>query len=259
MPPEAEFESCTLEASTGGPHLLITAGVHGDEFAPMQAVRRLATLLSGIPLWALQLPAAAEPVTVAGLGERLARCASRVQPEGPVRLLGFCFGGLVAYEAACCLEKAGRKVELLVLIDAFNPAWKRSATALERAAAFAKMSVRRVGPHLNRLASTDWRGRLEYLRTRAGAFVNTATERPNAYRQALGAYTPSAPLCAPALLFEMDGRRLHAPLLGWQRWLTGSAKLKRIPFETRGSLSARCAPLVARGLIEEIGSPPTTS
>ncbi|MCL6501518.1 MAG: succinylglutamate desuccinylase/aspartoacylase family protein [Pirellulales bacterium] len=45
MPPEAEFESCTLEASTGGPHLLITAGVHGDEFAPMQAVRRLATLL----------------------------------------------------------------------------------------------------------------------------------------------------------------------------------------------------------------------
>ena len=31
----------TIEGSTDGPHLLITGGVHGDEFEPMTAIRRL--------------------------------------------------------------------------------------------------------------------------------------------------------------------------------------------------------------------------
>jgi predicted deacylase len=37
----------TIEAPAAGPHVVITAGVHGDEFEPMAAVRRLIQILPG--------------------------------------------------------------------------------------------------------------------------------------------------------------------------------------------------------------------
>jgi acyl-CoA synthetase (AMP-forming)/AMP-acid ligase II/thioesterase domain-containing protein/acyl carrier protein len=42
-----------------------------------------------------------------------------VQPEGPYRLLGNSFGGLVVYEIALQLQAAGHPVELLALIDTY--------------------------------------------------------------------------------------------------------------------------------------------
>lgn len=41
-----------------------------------------------------------------------------VQPTGPYRLLGWSFGGLVAFEMAAQLERAGERVELLAVLDA---------------------------------------------------------------------------------------------------------------------------------------------
>ncbi|MEF8795698.1 MAG: amino acid adenylation domain-containing protein [Salinivenus sp.] len=43
-----------------------------------------------------------------------------VQPEGPYRLAGHCYGGLVAYEIAQRLRREGQTVELLVMFDAPN-------------------------------------------------------------------------------------------------------------------------------------------
>ncbi|GAA3570944.1 hypothetical protein GCM10022222_63780 [Amycolatopsis ultiminotia] len=45
----------------------------------------------------------------------------RIQPEGPYRLLGWSFGGLVAHEAARLLQDSGQEVSLLALVDAFPP------------------------------------------------------------------------------------------------------------------------------------------
>ncbi len=42
----------------------------------------------------------------------------RFQPDGPYRLLGSCFGGVVAYEMARQLRAAGADVDLVVLINA---------------------------------------------------------------------------------------------------------------------------------------------
>src|SRR5688500_15264635 len=39
------FDVHTIRGRRDGPHLLITAGVHGDEWEPMIVVRRLATTL----------------------------------------------------------------------------------------------------------------------------------------------------------------------------------------------------------------------
>ena len=46
-----------------------------------------------------------------------------LQPEGPYFLGGFCFGGLLAWEAAQQLSKAGEEVALLILIQTMNPAF----------------------------------------------------------------------------------------------------------------------------------------
>jgi predicted deacylase len=40
-----ELQAICLEGKAAGPHLLITGGVHGDEFEPMVAIRRLAAQL----------------------------------------------------------------------------------------------------------------------------------------------------------------------------------------------------------------------
>jgi pristinamycin I synthase-3/4 len=45
-----------------------------------------------------------------------------VQPTGPYRLLGWSFGGLVAFEMAVQLERAGEQVDLLALLDALPAA-----------------------------------------------------------------------------------------------------------------------------------------
>ena len=42
-----------------------------------------------------------------------------IQPEGPYRLLGASFGGIVVYEMALQLEAAGAEVELLALLDSY--------------------------------------------------------------------------------------------------------------------------------------------
>jgi thioesterase domain-containing protein len=42
-------------------------------------------------------------------------------PDGPYYLIGFSFGGVLAYEMAVQLQKAGKKVPFLVLIDTYSP------------------------------------------------------------------------------------------------------------------------------------------
>ena len=71
-----------------------------------------------------------------------------VCPEGPYHLLGFSFGGLVAYEIAQQLKAAGAEVGLLGMLDTRQPELMRG--------------VRTKGPIVKRVF---WRMKLLYLRT----------------------------------------------------------------------------------------------
>lgn len=46
MQDHIELQKKVIDGDSSGPHLLITGGVHGDEFEPMAAIRRLIDLLS---------------------------------------------------------------------------------------------------------------------------------------------------------------------------------------------------------------------
>ncbi|MFJ7905259.1 amino acid adenylation domain-containing protein [Streptomyces sp. NPDC096198] len=59
--------------------------------------------------------------TVEELAERYLQEIGEVAPEGPRLLAGWSFGGVVAYEMAVRLERAGRPVEALILLDSPVP------------------------------------------------------------------------------------------------------------------------------------------
>ncbi len=88
----------------------------------------LARALGGRPVTGIQFPAALEPLlgspgalTVERLAAHYVEELCRAQPSGPFRLAGWSLGGAVAFEVARRLTAAGRRVELLALLDAPAP------------------------------------------------------------------------------------------------------------------------------------------
>jgi thioesterase domain-containing protein len=63
------------------------------------------------------------------LAQELVREIRRVQPSGPYRLGGFCYGSIVAFEAARILCANGERVSLLALIDSNGPGFPRYVTS----------------------------------------------------------------------------------------------------------------------------------
>ncbi|MFE3194159.1 non-ribosomal peptide synthase/polyketide synthase [Nocardia sp. NPDC059240] len=73
------------------------------------------------PVYGLQLPHLTESATGPGSVEQLARRYIRemkaVQPHGPYHLLGWSLGGLIAYEMAAQLTRAGERIAVLAMLD----------------------------------------------------------------------------------------------------------------------------------------------
>ncbi|WP_186056707.1 alpha/beta fold hydrolase [Burkholderia gladioli] len=85
------------------------------------------------PLECLPCPPldARRPATLEGLAMHYAQALVERQPEGPYRLAGWSFGGILAYEVAMQLVGRDRDIEFLAMIDANLPG---SATARRIAA-----------------------------------------------------------------------------------------------------------------------------
>ncbi|MFD7552241.1 amino acid adenylation domain-containing protein [Streptomyces sp. NPDC059816] len=75
-----------------------------------------------IPLFGLQARGLSEPGNLPGSVEEVAddciEAMLRVQPQGPYRLMGHSFGGIVAHAVAARLAERGQRVELMVCLDA---------------------------------------------------------------------------------------------------------------------------------------------
>jgi amino acid adenylation domain-containing protein len=80
---------------------------------------------SGIPLYALQargLDGKTDFATsLPGMAEDCIEQIRTVQPNGPYRLLGWSFGGMVAHEVAVRLQAAGDEVSALIILDFYPP------------------------------------------------------------------------------------------------------------------------------------------
>lgn len=85
----------------------------------------------------------------------------RVRPDGPVGLVGYSFGGYVAYEIARVLQAAGREIHLLGILDTRVPG------ALRRRRLLARLGVHR--ERWSRLGAAErWRYLGDLARRRVG-------------------------------------------------------------------------------------------
>ncbi|MCW1924051.1 amino acid adenylation domain-containing protein [Luteolibacter arcticus] len=164
-----------------------------------------------------------------------------VQPRGPYRIAGFCFGGNLAAEIAAQLADAGEEIELLCLLESsppratrsYNPwfrlaTWRRILSRLpgrvkslmmrdtEVALRRLKMKQRAAASGMNRLSGKDGipdiRGILDL-----DVLDPESQERAMLHWDALHLHEPRLPRAKRIVLIRADddGWLPRAPTLGW--------------------------------------------
>lgn len=86
------------------------------------------------PIYGLQAPGVAHDVPYATSIEEMAAdyvsAIRRIQPQGPYHLLGWSFGGVVAYAMACRLRQIGERVALLGIMDSYPSTDERQSSPM---------------------------------------------------------------------------------------------------------------------------------
>jgi len=184
----------------------------------------------------------------------------RAAPSGPLRLAGYCHGGLAALETAHRLERAGRRVEKVALIDVYSLNARPSLRALDRLAAVAGQFVPGAwGARIRRsamaslwvLASHLLRGDLQILartsRTlRSGTMRAWDDSQRTAYFRAMARYRP-APVRAGivCLLCEDYAGRKEYAAAPWRR-LAPVVRAETLPGEHNTCVSRHLGALAER-------------
>lgn len=86
------------------------------------------------PIYGLQAPGVGHDVPYAASIEEMAEdyvnTIQRIQPQGPYHLLGWSFGGVVAYAMACRLQQMGECVALLGIMDSYPSTEERQSAPM---------------------------------------------------------------------------------------------------------------------------------
>ena len=136
-PTPAEL-AAALSGDAGGssaldPVLTLRGSVSGSDAAPLFVIHpaiglswSFASLLpyvdEGRAVYGLQNPALSGQRPASSIGELAADYARRIREiagHGPYRLLGWSLGGIIAQEVAVTLQRAGERVEQLILLDSY--------------------------------------------------------------------------------------------------------------------------------------------
>ncbi len=171
------------------------------------------------------------------------------RPHGPYHLAGYSLGGVIAFEMAQQLRRAGEPVGLVAFFDTFNPARRGRRLSF----------TERIEMNRQFLASLDWAGKTRLLAWRAGGKVVAVFQRERgrvkswaarllaerghelrgelhhirgreAHVRALRKYIP-APYPGPVLLFVADNPPTGYEFLehrGWDGLTGGGLEAHRI-------------------------------
>lgn len=186
------------------------------------------------------MPAGSLPEMAAVLLEAL----RGVQPQGPYCLAGWSLGGVLAYEMAQQLTRAGEKVALLALIDSYPPALLRQ---LEVAAA----GEGDPAAHWRQAFAQD-------LAALAGSGATMPAEQEEhlfrifqAHAKALAAYDPEV-YTGPVALFACAGPGSDEQVRAWGALARGGLAVSELPGDhyaiLRDPAVARLAECLAAGL-----------
>jgi thioesterase domain-containing protein len=141
-----------------------------------------------------------------------------LNPVGPYYLIGFSFGGLLAFEMAVQLQKLGYEVPLLVLIDCINPLAMMSE---KRQSFFIRILKRKYLDHLR------WRLELFVKLLICKSYILTKTPIPikirkyyilEKYRKLTKRYNPDK-FNGDMLLFRFSENGSSLKYLGWESFV----------------------------------------
>jgi amino acid adenylation domain-containing protein len=161
-----------------------------------------------------------------------------VQPDGPYRLVGNCIGGVVAYEMARQLERAGQQVRTLVLMDTEFPTRSRHLRDLwTRTHGNLRYYRRRLVHHSRAMLSIPWRHRWSYLFGRARAAIteapvtgyvnNPAKSVKVSYMDTLRRYRPRAYHGPVSIIASQQDE--SDPTAGWANVVRGEIAVHSVP------------------------------
>lgn len=252
-------ELITLAAGNGGRPLVCLPGHDGSLLG---LTRVAASMRSAVPVWAydlLRMPQARD------IGELAGWCVGKLrqrQPKGPYRLAGVCLGGCVALEMANQLAQDGERVELLALIDAFNPAWRREQSAGTVMAARLRQLRLKAFYHWSAWRGMEVGAGLGYIAGRMRALVHNYQELADArlglsgsavtrYRALMLRHRPR-PWQGEALVVRLPGRRLDDAWLGWRGVVQGRIEVVEMPFDLLGAAAGENAARLAELLRDRL-------
>lgn len=160
------------------------------------------------PLTALQLfdpsiPRQALPQSVEEIAAEYVHLIRQFQPNGPYALLGWCVGGVLAFEVGCQLVQQGHAVKLLALIDSWAPGHLSRMTRMR--ARLSDYSYRL------KLITADWRRVTSYQQS-----VAEFLSRRTLFKRLLRAMGRRLPETGP-VAFEDRNRNAE----NYDQWLLG--------------------------------------
>jgi amino acid adenylation domain-containing protein len=218
------------------------------------------------PFYAIPLPVkAGESVTVEDLAQRVCQAVVRIRPAGPWVLGGYCFGGVVAFEAARQLISRGGEVRLVALFDSKTPGYpklRRAKTRYWRQLTERKVSADGLLAHagvVRRLLVRKLRGRL----LRAG--VTHVLASPDNIVRAAQLYVPR-PLAVRIVQFlagsdHVSTQVLDDPRLGWRDFAENGFDVLRVGAHHADLLVTQAGELASllHGILEEPLAAPGSS
>jgi acetoacetyl-CoA synthetase len=264
--PGKHFDPLVLMRSgNDGPPLFLVHSIWGD----VLGMRQIAVAMrSDVPVYGLRargLQGEAPQQSVEEMAASYVEVIRALQPQGPYRVAGHSFGGLLAFEIARLLSEQGEEIDWLGLIDAelstaAHPPARRWAhrlalpyhyaraalrnprAALRAAIDFVPRLLRRGFSRLHRDAAlaeseaTWMEGASAQHQRLAAHFLGLAADyRPGAYRGSMTYFLPTV-------------RRFHLfadPLPVWRRVTAGTIEIERVPGPHVGMVSGDSAPVVA--------------
>jgi thioesterase domain-containing protein len=216
------------------------------------------------PIWGLRVERDVEriPQRIEDMARRFAPIIRRVQPNGPIHIVGFCFGGFLAYELALQLREQGAPLGLVTLVDA-------NSYELRRAAQDNLDLVNLLAFHAAR--ATHWarrRGIVQTLRhvafgpkreevMRLSTDVNVRASAGEVLMRNIQARNLYRPKPSSLRLFLVrkaeNGVLLDEGTLGWQKLARGGVDVRVLPVEAHGEIMYEPAVgFVAREIRDEL-------
>ena len=262
-----------LRPGTGGPPLFFVHSIWGDVIEMRQVAMAMKT---DVPIYGLRargLNPDQEPQRT--VEEMAAFCIEAIrdhQPEGPYRVAGYSFGGLVAYEIARRLSEEGEQVSWLGLLDAeldtacLPPArriGRRAALPFHVARAAAAdpgAAVRAASGFLpRRRGDTNLEEQPALAGHQAGWMADASpTHRRLAeiFLAAGRAYRPAA-YDGSLTYFVPEVRRFHLfpdPLPAWRKLTAGAVEVEQVPGSHTEIVSGESGRIVARQIDRRLAS-----